>query len=326
MTLQRIIALLQYSVLNLFLLLLFYPGQLKANESPQRAAQNIQQANINAVMVFTSQEGLNSGHYRFTDIGLRMDVYHLPFLLQLDVGNDLFNMFVMGNVGYSRTTADEKIDIPQSPTISIEKQLNTYTGGLGGGVRLQTPWDITVLTGIELIYSRTGVHTNRTDTEIGAAIEDFFKGQYNSNLTYKLLLQFDYKKVVRGFTVTGKFSHAFYETKTEFDVAALASFSTQASVSTLGVAVETPHLFTVGGLPLTLEGYLNGNLLGGDIVDAVDFDTYSAFGMVAYLYTEGRLSWAERFFIECSGVDSNGLDGYNIGIGIGIGIGFTLDW
>ena len=320
MTLQQINALLQYSAFSLFLLLLFYPGQLKANESSQRAAQNIQQANINALMVFTSQEGLSSGRYRFTDIGLQMDVYHLPFLLQLDVGNEWFNMFVMGNFGYSRTTADEEIDLPQFPAISIEKQLNTYTGGLGSGVRLQTPWDIDILTGIELIYSRTGVHTNRIDTEVGGAIEDFFKGQYNSNLTYKLLLQLDYKKIIRGFTVSSKFSHAFYETKTEFDVAALASFSTQASVSTLGVAVETPHLFTVGGLPLTLEGYLNGNLLGGDIVDAVAFDTYSAFGIVAYLYTDGRLSWAERFFVECNGVDSNGLDGYNIGVG------FTLDW
>ena len=317
---QRIIALVQYGALNFLLLLLLYPGQLAANESPERAAQNIQQANINALMVFTSQEGLNSGRYRFTDIGLRMDVYHLPFLFQLDVGNELFNMFVMGNVGYSRTTADEEINIPQSTAISIEKQLNTYTGGLGGGVRLQTPWDITVLTGLELIYSRTGVHTNRTDIEIGGAVEDFFKGQYNNNLTYKLLLQCDYTTTVRGFTVSSKFSHAFYETKTEFDVAALASFSTQAAVSTVGVAVETPHLFTVGGLPLTLEGYFNYNLLGGDIVDAVGFDTYSAFGVVAYVYTDGRLSWAERFFIECSGVDSNGLDGYNIGIG------FTLDW
>ncbi len=82
-------------------------------------------------MVFTSQEGLNSGHYRFTDIGIKMDIYHLPFLYQLDVGNEMINMFMMGNVGYSRAFGNEDINIAAYPELSHENQTNTYTGGAG---------------------------------------------------------------------------------------------------------------------------------------------------------------------------------------------------
>lgn len=304
----------------LFILLLLCSNLLHAAEIPEDVAKRVYQANINALMVFTSQEGLNSGHYRFTDIGLKMDIYHLPFFYQLAVGNEMINMFVMGNVGYSRVTVHEEINLPQNAQISHENQLNTYTGGAGAGVRFKTVWAIDILTGIELIYSRTGINVHKPDNDIGDAIEDFFTGEYNDNLTYKFLVQLEHHKEISGYKLTGELSYKLYETKADFNFNALTSFTTQASVASFGAGIETPELYTFHEMYLTLEGYLYGHYLGGDIEDVVAFDAYSTVGVVAYWYTEDKPNWAERFFIELSTVNSNGLEGYNLGIG------FTIDF
>jgi len=303
-----------------FVLLLLCSNLLHAEETPEDVAKRVYQANINALMVFTSQEGLNSGHYRFTDIGIKMDIYHLPLFYQLDVGNEMINMFVMGNVGFSRASVNEKINLPEHAQISHENQLNTYTGGAGVGVRFKTAWAIDILSGIELIYSRSGLNVHKPDNDIGDAIEDFFEGKYNDNLTYKFLVQLEHHKEISGYKLFGKLSHKLYETKADFNFNALTSFTTQASVTSFGVSVETPQLFTFHEMFLTFEGYLYGHYLGGDIVDVVGFDAYSTIGVVAYWYTEDKPDWAERFFVELSTVNSSGLEGYNLGIG------FTLDF
>jgi hypothetical protein len=293
------------------LLLCFTP--LHAEETPEDVAKRVYLANINALMVFTSQEGLNSGHYRFTNIGIKMDIYHLPFLYQLDIGNETINMFAMGNVGYSRTFVNETINISDYPELSHEDQMNTYTGGAGIGARIKTAYAIDILAGLELIYSRSGINVHKPDNDIGDAIEEFFTGKYNDNLTYKFLLQLEHHREVNGYTLYGKLSHKLYETKADFNFDALTSFTTQASVSSLGAGIETPKLFTWREMYLTLEGYLYGHYLSGDIVDVVGFDAYSTVGVVAYWYTEDKPDWAERFFIELSSVNSDGLEGYNLG-------------
>jgi hypothetical protein len=310
----------KYRTLHVLLLLLLNTTPLHGEETPEVIAQRAYQANINALMVFTSQDGLNTGHYRFGNIGVQMDIYHLPFLYQLDIGNDTINMFIMGNVGYSRTSVNEDILLPDHIALSYENQINTYTGGAGLGARLKTAWEIDILTGLELIYSRSGVHVHNPNNDFGDAIEDFFAGNYNDNLTYKFILQLEHHREINGYKLYGIFGHKLYETKADFNFSALTSFTTQASVTSLGVGVETPELFTWRGMYLTLEGYLYGHYLGGDIVDVVDFDSYNTVGIVAYWYTEDTPDWAERFFIELSSVNSTGLEGYNLGIG------FTIDF
>ncbi len=310
----------KYLPLHVLLILLPCCNLLHAEETPEDVAQRFYQANINALMVFTSQEGLNSGHYRFTDIGIKMDIYHLPFLYQLEVGNETINMFAMGNIGYSRASVHEGINIPDYSQLSHDNQLSTYTGGAGLGVRFKTAYAIDFLTGLELIYSRSGINTHNPDNAVGDAIEEFFKGKYNDNLTYKLLTQLEHHNEIGGFKLYGKLSYTLYETKADFNFTELVSFTTQASVSSFGAGIETPELFTWRGMYLTLEGYLYGHYLSGDIVDVVRFDTYSTVGVVAYWYTENKPEWAERFFLELSTVNSSGLEGYNLGIG------FTIDF
>lgn len=306
--------------LHILLILLLASNILYAGETPEDISQRVYQANINALMVFTSQDGLNTGHYRFTDIDIKMDIYHLPFLYQLAVGNDTFNMFMLGNVGYSRAYMNEQIKLPDDSQLSHKNQIDTYTGGAGLGVRYKAPFHIDILTGLELIYSRSGINVHKPDNDIGDAIGSFFKGKYNDNLTYKFLFQVEHHRVVNGYKLYAKLSHKLYETKANFSFDALTSFTTQASVSSFGTGVETPPLFTWNAMSLSLEGYFYGHYLSGDIVDVIAFDTYGTAGVVAYWYTEDKLTWAERFFLELSTVHSGGLEGYNLGIG------FTVDF
>lgn len=56
------------------------------------------------------------------------------------------------------------------------------------GVRYRNDYGINILTGIELIYSRTGIKVRNPNDDLGDTIKDFFDGQYNDNLTYKILL------------------------------------------------------------------------------------------------------------------------------------------
>jgi len=171
-----------------------------------------------------------------------------------------------------------------------------------------------------MIYSRTGIKVLSADDDLGDAIKDFFDGNYNNNLTYKFLLSFEYRKEYRGFHPYAVLNYKLYETKTDFSLDELMTFSTQASVSTFGFGTETPHLYDYKDMYLTLEGYLYGHYLSGDITNISGFDTYYTFGVVAYWNTPQRINWAERFFLEASTVNSTGLEGYNVGIG------FTVDF
>ncbi|RUM40291.1 MAG: hypothetical protein DSY80_10495, partial [Desulfocapsa sp.] len=298
----------------LFTLLLSVTS-LHAEETGEDVARRIYQANINALMVFTSQDGLNTGHYRFSNIGIKMDIYHLPFLYQLDIGNDTFNMFIVGNVGYSRAYVNEELTLPHDVQLTYGNQLSTYTGGAGVGVRYKAPFGIDMLSGLELIYSRSGINAHDPDDIIGKGIEDFFSEKFNDNLTYKFFLQLEHHREINGYKLYAKLNHKLYETKADFNFASLTSFTTQASVSSLGAGIETPGLYSWHEMYLTFEGYIYGHYLHGDIIDVVGFDTYGTVGIVAYWYTEQKPNWAERFFLELSSVNSSGLEGYNVGIG-----------
>ena len=53
-------------------------------ETPEDIAKEAHLANINALLIFTSQNGLNSGRYHFSKVGVDMEVYHLPFTYHFD--------------------------------------------------------------------------------------------------------------------------------------------------------------------------------------------------------------------------------------------------
>jgi len=292
---------------------------LAAQDTPEEAAQKAYLANINALMVFTSKDGLNSGIYEFTRANATMKILHVPFRYQFDPFRDGWNLFLVGGGGYSETEMTSDINGSISPTdgtiqLTTTNMLQTYTGGIGGGVRYRNDTGIEFYTGLELIYSRVGV-TNRDSNGAGEIVDDFFKGQYNDNLSYKFFLLTEYQKEYFGFKPYVKLSYELYETKSAISFEQLSKFTSQTNVTSFAVGSETPPVVSYDGMYLTLEGYLRGSYLGGDITRAAKFDGYGTVGWIAYWYVAETMNYFKRFYLEVSTIQADGLRGYNVGIG-----------
>jgi len=306
------------TLLRTSLFFLFLISTAIQAETTGEIATKAHLANINALLIFTAQEGLSSGRFNFTNVGVDMEIYHLPFTYHFDNEDKQIDYFLTGNIGYSRTFISRDIIIPPESRLNYDNHIRTYTTGLGGGVRYKASTDISLLGGAELIYSLSGASVKKPDDDIGDAIEDFFSQNYNDNFSYKLFVSAEYQPVIKQFKPYAKLNYKTYETKSSFDIQELASFKTQSSVATLELGIESPKLITKNLNYFTLEGYYNTNYLSGAIVQSVKFSDYSTLGLIAYWYTPEKPLWSERFFIEVSTVQSSGLDGYNFGIGFSI--------
>jgi hypothetical protein len=295
--------------------LLLSAGTLSHAETVGEVAEKTSLANINALLIFTTHEGLNSGHYRFTNVGVKMDMIHLPFEYHFDNSGSDVNTFLLGNVGYSKTTRLERVEIPPDAVINYDSKMQTYTGGIGYGIRyrLDTAWSLQG--GVEFIYSRSGLKVQQPDDNVGDAIEDFFDSNFNDHLTYKFFGDLIYDTKWKGYTTYARLSFKLYETKSSFTFEELADFRSQSLVTSLKTGMETHSLYTLGNDYLTLEGYVGYNHLNGEVTTVARLNDYGVVGAVAYWYTP-QLEWSERFYLELSAVRGYGIEGYNAGIGL----------
>lgn len=306
-------------------LLYFFSVLLRADpiNNQGEAVAKINTATINALMIFTSQEGLNSGEYSFTNtpVDLKMDIYHLPFLYNFHSSTNL-NYFLVGNVGYNKVYLDGDLEsIPGNEEgLNSFNNIKAYTAGLGGGLRYQLYKKLYCSLGAELIYSRMGISI-KSDKPLGGAIEDFFDKNYSENLTYKFFALLEYRPTFYEFKPYITLGHKLYETKSSFTLDDLGSFHSASSVSSIALGVETPALYyyTKDNF-LTAETYFNGHALNGVVKDVVKVDRYGSFGGVLYWNTLQDPWWTSRFFLEAAIVNADGLSGYNLGAG------FTLDF
>ena len=168
-------------------LLLFF--QLFSYEA--QSSQDVQKLNaatINTLLIFTAQEGLNSGLYHFTntDIDIDMEIYHLPFKYPIKSDSNI-DYFLVGNVGYSRSYLAGAIEeVPGESLLTYLNHIQTYTAGIGGGISYKVTKEVEVSTGVELIYSRSGASVKKPDGDFGDAIEDFFNANYSDNISYDI--------------------------------------------------------------------------------------------------------------------------------------------
>ena len=308
---------------TLFILLSIFSLKLNAEElkanSPGDVAKDAHLANINALLIFTSQDGLNTGLFHFTNIGVDMEIYNLPLEYQFK-SNSNVNYFLVGNVGYSRVFVSKDIILPPNSRLTYNNHLRTYTAGLGMGIRYKLSDDLRFLGGLELIYSRSGASVKKPDDDIGDAIEDFFNKNYNENISYKFFVESVYRPKIESYNPYLKIGYKFYDTKSDFTFDKFTSFTSESSVISASLGLESNELYQYNSSYLTLEGYLNINYISGAVEKSVKFDTFSKVGAVAYWYLDDDKSWIKRFFTEVSSVNADGLDGYNIGVG------FTIDY
>jgi len=291
-------------------------------QTPAETAQKAYLANINTLLIFTSESGLSSGKYQFTKRDFKMETYSLPFRHHFEPFNEKMNLFIGGGVGYSITRLDTQtteVKSGKSLELTHDNKLQTYTAGLGLGLRYKSEMGIDFLGSGGLIYSRVGTSVSPND-EIGEAIKDFFDGEYNDNITYKFLLAAEYIKEFEGYKPYIKMDAKSYDTKADFTLDALSGFDTQSRAASISVGAEIPSILKQEEDYLSLEAYVKLNFLNGDITDVVLFEKYMNIGGIAYWNTPQSPLWAKRFYTEVSTVRAEGLEGYNVGIG------FTIDY
>lgn len=288
-------------------------------EDEERIAKEAHIASINTLLIFASQEGLNSGLYDFTNVGVYMEVYHLPFIYHIKSNTNL-NYFMVGNVGYSRVFISQDIEISPTARLNHENHLRTYIVGLGGGARYKFTSYLSVMAGLELIYSRSGASVKSPNDGVGDAIEDFFNKNYNDNLSSELFVNIEYRPTINEYKPYAVLTYKVFETQSSFTFDDPASINSESSVTTLDLGIETPKIFEFDANSITLEAYFNANYLSGTVKDVVQFSTYSSLGGVVYYNTPLQPWWASRFFLEVNTVRSSGLEGYNLGVGL------TLDF
>jgi hypothetical protein len=291
---------------------------LFAQTPEELAAQKAYRANINALLIFTSESGLSTGLYRFSRPGVRMQINSLPFVYHLEPYEKNLNLFISGGLAYSVTRLDTEVESSQlSQKLTLDNKLQTYTAGLGTGLRYKSAWGVDFLGGAELLYSRVSTSISSKD-RIDQDVKELFGSEYNDNITYKLLLSAEYEKEIQGFRPYAKLGLRVYETKVGFDVGSLSSFVTQSDVTSLSLGAETPPLLKYNHNFLSLEGYIKANYLHGDITEVVGFHSFINLGAFAYWNTPKSPSWAKRFYLEVSTIRAEGLEGYNIGTGFSL--------
>lgn len=303
---------------RLFVIALLLNPQWSLADPVEEAATKAYLANINTLLVFTSESGLNSGYYHFTEAGFNMKSYTLPLSYHFKSENDNVNWFISGGMGYSITRLTSKLKIPKNNTditLHHDNKLQTYAAGVGGGLRYTDPWGIGWSAGYGFIYTR--VHTSiKPNDDIGEAIKDFFDGEYNDNLSLKFSIAGEYEKQFYDFRTYAGLRNSNFNTKSDFTLNALTSINSSSNLTSLVIGGETPALLHYNNNNLSLESYFKANYLHGDIVDVVQFKTYMNIGAVAYWNTPNMPFLIRRFYTELSTVLADGLEGYNIGIGI----------
>ena len=284
-------------------------------------------AAANAVIVFTSQDGLSSGIYNFTKTGTQMRMYNLPLQYHFDPLTDNSNLFMTFDMGYSDSRNDRAVDI-NGTLLNIDNQLQSYIGGVGLGIRYKVASHSAILFGGEIIYSRLGVSTRTGDGLSEDDISSFFDKNAKDNFSYKLFVEYVYRRTIHEHKIFLKSNYKLYHTLNEFKVPEVVegvvtdvlSLSSQTSVFSLLCGYETNPLYRYDEMSFTMEPFLKGNYVWGDLADVAQINFYGTAGLSFYWNTPEKSAFIYRYFIEPSISKGDGLEGLNLSIG------FSLDF
>ena len=309
----------------LIILLLFVSA--KAIQELEDLELDAYLAAANAVIVFTSQDGLSSGVYRFTNVDTEMRMYNLPLQHHFAPLSEKTNIFLIFDMGYSNTQSDRDRD-SNGTILHINNQLQSYVGGIGVGVRYKATEHSEILFGGEILYSRIGVTERSVDGLNEDDITNFFNEQMRDNFSYKILAEYIYHRNIKEHKVYTKVNYKLYKTLNEIDipdivegvVADVLSLSSQTSVASIMLGYETNPLYRHQKMSLTLEPYLKGNYIWGDLADVAKINAYGTAGLSIYWNTPEKSAYIYRYFIEPSISKGYGLEGLNLSIG------FSLDF
>ncbi len=279
----------------------------------------------NAVIVFTSQDGLSSGVYNFTNINTEMLMYNLPLQYHFDPLTEKTNAFMIIDMGYSKTKSDRDINA-SGKVLNISNQLQSYVLGIGIGLRYKATEHSELQFGGELLYSRLGLF-DRGGKGLDDSVSNFFD-EMRDTYSYKILAEYIYHREIKKHKVYTRLNYKLYKSFNEIKIAELVenaitdvlSLRSQTSVASVTFSYETNPLYSYKEMSLTLEPYLKGNYIWGDMADVAKINAYGTAGLSFYWNTPEKNAYAYRYFIEPSVSKGYGIEGLNLGIG------FSLDF
>ncbi|WP_304545785.1 hypothetical protein [Sulfurimonas microaerophilic] len=283
--------------------------------SAEIEVQDVSKANINSILIFSSQEGLNSGIYHFNKKGISLHTYHLPLKYHFP-SNTNWNYFINGDLSFSRAYVSEHTVEPITTEIAKDTSIETYIGGIGGGVRYTYKEGLSSTFGFEVLWSRTGIKIGQIDAE--QTVKNLLDNNFNNHITYKFKSTLDYFRIVNDFKIYADLQYRLYETKTDFSFDQLSDFRSESSVISISTGFETPRLVNLGTNYFTLEGRIHEHFLFGTVANTTAVNRYTSMSSALYLYVPEHLKYIERFFIEISSSQSEALEAYNIGIGFSV--------
>ncbi len=311
-------------IIVLFFLLI---SSLKADDVLDNLARDTYMASINAAIVFTSQDGLSSGRYNFTNIDANMRMYNLPLQYQFDNLSEKTNIFMMFDLGYSDTRSDREVTVGEE-FLHSENRLQTYVGGIGVGLRYRPTEHSDLLFGAEVLYSKVGVTASVEDGLTGSDVGNFFSDDFNENYSYKLLAEYVYHREIKGHKINVITNYKLYQTISKLDfseviedaITDVFSLRSQTSVASIIFGYETDALYSYHDMSLTLEPFLKGNYIWGDLAEVGKINGFGTLGLSVYWNTPKKAAYIYRYFIEPSVSKGYGLEGVNLSLG------FSMDF
>ena len=292
-------------------------------------------ANVNALIILTTQDMLTSGKYTFSDGGT-IKIYNIPTYYHFNPFVNNFNFFVNGSLGYSvlNNKIDFQADIPDPryrPADDIEYE--TIAVRLGGGVRYVSSIDIYALVGFDYIYSSIknsyDYNSPGSQEDLRPIFEAAFANQKSHAYTYELFWKIGYAPSWAEWKPYVELQVNYFDTKSDLSTSELLSFRSTSGGSRLKVGFETPQFINVGKTGLSLEFYISGNAFIGDVKETLGFDGYGSSAALMHLYFHkgfyGEVddmlyhapSLLDRIDLMVESVEGNGISGYNIGLSAG---------
>ena len=285
---------------------------------------------LNAILFFTSEDIISSGHYTFDTFDGTLDSYFFPFTYDFKNDCDDYNYFINGSIGFSNYR-EKNIDLNRGSATDAIK-LRTYALKLGGGTRFNTSINTDINLGAAYIYSRvdgdykTSQPLDTTNPD-DAIINNIINSHQNHH-TFEVSTSFEYHPIINDYKPYINIGIRHFTTKVDDSYATIPNINS--AISKLKIGVITPAVTEVFSLPLRLEPYASAIYLAGDLDNTLDLNKFFVVGMTfrfgSYPLTcwvedvvklkRDSIDWVKEVTFDMNFVKGNNFDGFNVGLGV----------
>jgi hypothetical protein len=301
---------------NIVLAVIIFWGTLVSADDIVEQLRNISMANINTIVIMTSQDMLTSGSYTFKG-GAKMEIYNLPLYHQFKPFWRNINLFANGSIGYSKTEQDfyYGLDVPDN------MNYQAIPMRFGGGIRYVNSHEFIVLGGFNIIYSHIennyDYNTEYSREIVKPIFDDAFANQTSSSYTYEFFGRAGYYPTWKEWKPYAELTCTFFESTSKVNLKSIIEFDSSSAEVSFRVGCETPRYLHLFNTDLSNEIYLEKNSFAGDIEDTLGFEEYGAVALITHLYLYDMIPLINRLDFQLEKVNGGGIDGYSIGFGTG---------